>query len=160
MTELTVEQRLTKLEQIIDAMRMSLVAGSSPNGSGHAASPGAVADDDLLNRDWADMEIRKDPPRTTQPSHVGKHMSECTEAYLLDYASFHEWKAKKGREETPVRLNNKGKPWYESDDLIAKVARGWAARVRATGVAAPKAAARVAPQITPVDADFEDLPNF
>lgn len=87
-----------------------------------------IADDDLLAREWADMEIRRDPPRTTQPSHVGKRMSECTEAYLLDYASFFDWKARKGREEDPPRLNNKGKPWYESDELTAKIARGWAAR--------------------------------
>jgi hypothetical protein len=85
----------------------------------------------LTGFDWANMEIRRDPPRTQQPSHVGKRMSECSDEYLRDYASFHDWKASKGREENPPRLNSKGKPWYEVDELTAKCARAWIA-VRAS----------------------------
>ena len=119
-----IEQRLAELEKRL--------AGNRP-----AAQSNEVADDDLLSKPWADMEIRKDPPRSSQPSHLGKRMSECSSAYLLDYASFHDWKAKKGREENPPRLNNKGKPWYESDELVAKVARGWAERAKQREADAP-----------------------
>lgn len=121
---MTLEERIAKLELAVAA----LVKKPAPEQT-KTPSQGEIADDNLLDRAWADMEIKKDPPRTQQPSHVGKRMSECSEAYLLDYASFHEWKARKGREENPPRLNNNGKPWYERDELIAKIARGWARRV-------------------------------
>jgi hypothetical protein len=121
---MTLEERISKLELFVATL--TAAAKKTPPPQQNLL----VADDELLARDWADMEIRKDPPRTQQPSHVGKRMSECTEAYLLDYASFHDWKAKKGREENPPRLNNQGKPWYERDELIAKLARGWALKVR------------------------------
>ena len=119
---MTLEERIAKLELAVAALV------KKPVQSGEKA-PAQVADDNLLDKDWADMVINKDPPRTQQPSHIGKRMSECSEAYLLDYASFFDWKARKGREENPPRLNNNGKPWYERDELIAKIARGWARRV-------------------------------
>jgi hypothetical protein len=86
-----------------------------------------------MAKPWADMTIRKDPPRWAGASYAGRRMSECPADYLENIAGFHEWKARKGREENPPRLNNKGKPWFESDELFAKVARGWAKRAAGQG---------------------------
>jgi hypothetical protein len=126
----TLEERVAALESVIAGIRAAFGPAAISTAIAHKSEGGEVADDALLAKEWADMEIRKDPPRTSQASSVGKRMSECTPEYLDDYASFHDWKAKKGREENPPRLNNRGKPWYESDELTAKVARGWAARAR------------------------------
>lgn len=112
--------RVAKLE--------SAKATPAPSGGYPPAQAGEVADDKLLAFEWANMQIRKDPPRWAGPSYVGQRMTDCTAEYLLSYAGFHEWKAQKGREEDPPRLNSKGKPWHESDSLTAKIARGWAAR--------------------------------
>lgn len=156
----TLEERVAKLEAQVELFQSMFTAigngKRAPAAQAQASSNSkpqsqpAVADDDLLSRDWADMEIRRDPPRGTQPSHVGKRMSECSEAYLLEYASFFEWKAQKGREEDPPRLNSKGKPWYEGDELTAKVARGWAQRARNAATAKrPQRAPRHEEQIEP-----------
>jgi hypothetical protein len=150
------EQRVAELEAFVAQLRGAITGGQHRtvhNGVPAASSAGEVASDDLMSRDWADMLIRKDPPRATE-SFAGKRMSECTEAYLLEYAAFHDWKAKKGREEEPPRLNNKGEPWWKSDELTAKVARGWAKRAKG-GTAKPKAPA---PKPANTPEDFDELP--
>lgn len=133
----SINAKFMKLESDLSALK-KLVLGKADAGKAAKPEP-EIADDDLLDREWADMLIRKDPPKAKE-SFAGRKMSECTPSYLRGYASFHEWKAQKGREETPVRLNAKGKPWHESDSLVAKVARGWARRIEEGYVVAPKAA--------------------
>jgi hypothetical protein len=151
------EARVVELEKFVASLRAVLTGGQHRTVSnGVPQQGGEVATEDLLNKPWADMEIRKDPPRTNQPTSVGKRMSQCTAEYLEDYASFHDWKARKGREEEPPRLNNKGKPWYESDELVAKVARGWAQRARERPAAkrAPKQAEMLAEDMGEDDIPF------
>ena len=123
----TIEERLSAIEKTLAAIKIAFVGGASVAASANNQA-GEIASDDIMSREWADMEIRKDPPKTLEPSSVGLKMSQCSVQYLLDYASFNEWAAEKGRNETPVRLNAKGKPWHESNSLTAKVARGWAKR--------------------------------
>ena len=151
----TIESMLEKIIAELAEIKVMIAQGGATVARHAPAERGEVASDDLMNREWADMTIQKDPPRSKFPSQVGKKMSECPPGYLLDYASFYEWKAEKGREETPVRLNNKGKPWHESDSLIAKVARGWAARLQdKPGVAKAKPKTK-----TPARSDSdEDVP--
>ena len=124
------EARIAVLEAINSALRLAFngVVPTTKTAAHKAPEAGEVAGDYLMARDWADMAIRKDPPRA-KDSFVGQKMSKCTREYLLDYAAFHDWKAQKGREENPPRLNNKGKPWFESDELTAKIARGWAKKM-------------------------------
>lgn len=150
------ESRVAALEATVAALRAALNGGAPAvqTATSKPASAGEVASDDLMSRDWADMEIRKDPPRAKE-SFVGRRMSECTESYLLDYAAFHDWKAAKGRQENPPRLNNKGKPFFEGDELVAKIARGWAAR--ASNKTRPKSAPKPA-QKSMGEPELEDLP--
>lgn len=156
----SLESRVVELERVVAAMRAAFVGGQTvlpgvappaPAASAGPATP-AVADDKLLSLSWANFTITKDPPRWDGPSYVGRVMSECPADYLLNLAGFFEWKAKKGREENPPRCNDKGKPWYERDELTAKLARGWAAR---NGQSAPAPA----PASEPVGDAFDgDIP--
>ena len=153
------EQRVAALEAFVASLRGAIGAkAATPKPTPQRPPPaaGEVADDELMSKPWADMPIRKDPPRATE-SYAGRRMSECSEAYLLEYASFHDWKARKGREEDPPRLNNKGRPWYESDELTAKVARGWARRVRARERGDARQAELI-PAHDPSDGFEEELP--
>lgn len=130
------EARLAALETGRPGASTSAPSAPSPQHrtTRAAPAPGEVADEKLMAQPWADMEIRKDPPRWAGESYVGRRLSECPKDYLENLAGFCDWKAKKGREESPPRLNNKGKPWYEADELMAKLARGFALRA---GSAAP-----------------------
>jgi hypothetical protein len=153
------EQRVAVLEAVIAGIRAVFGAGAIGVASkaAHTSEAGEVATDDLLNRDWADMEVRRDPKRWNGPSQVGKRMSECPADFLLEYASFHEWAANKSKSEPEPRLDNKGRPWYERDFLIAKLARGFAKRNGAKPVAAAVAAVKAAPR-PKFDEPEEDVP--
>jgi hypothetical protein len=92
-----------------------------------------LTDDFLDKQSWADKTVKKDPKRWTddhKPSMVGKRYSEIPSDWHDVNASLCEWKAAKGREEVPVRLNDKGKPWHESDTFDAKICRAWSRRNR------------------------------
>lgn len=120
--------RLSVIEAKVDRLLAGVAAPSAPTGE---AFPDA-----RLSEVWADKEIKKDPPRYSGPTMVGRRFSTATAEWHETNASYLDWKAQKGREETPVRLNNKGKPWHESDTFEAKLCRAWAKRLRA-GSAAP-----------------------
>jgi len=138
----SLEERVAKLEEFVSHLKGAL--GVPLNGGAQSSTKQPkqqqnqaattslpVAGDDLLMKDWGNPEIKKDPPRWAGESFVGKLMSECSPEYLNEYAGFYDWKASKGREENPPRLNSKGKPWFETDELVAKLARGWAKHRRA-----------------------------
>jgi hypothetical protein len=73
---------------------------------------------------------------------VGRRYSEATAEWHNAQAGLMSWKAKKGREEVPVRMKNNGKPWWESDLFESKLSRAWARRL------AGKPAAAAQPQQT------------
>ena len=115
---------------------------------------GQVADDRELDSQYGDPEIRKDPPRYSGPSMVGKHYSETTAEYLGDLAGFLEWKAGKNEEEgTPDKIKYAG---YDRRD--AARARGWMARLRDNPVAQtpPKTPASPSSPSAPVRAAAND----
>ena len=114
-------------------------ARSSSNGSGSTGA-GEALSDAQLDKAWADKKITKDPPKWTGPTQVNRTYSKAPVEWLESMAGFLDWKAQKGREEVPVRLNNSGKPWHESDTFEAKILRGWARR-RAAKPATAKASA-------------------
>ncbi len=161
----TNEQRIEALEQDVRLLKMALAGGGTSTAPRQATTTANAQtatnnnqnelDDSKLGESWADQEIRKDPPLWISDggeSYVGKTMSMCPPAYLDALSDFFEWKADKGRKEDPPRLNNKGKPWHESDTFNAKLARAWARRMRKQGPG--KAAVRPAPKPAEAVPDF------
>lgn len=97
--------------------------GSSVGGGG-----GESASDAELDDKYGDPDIRRDPPRWDGESYAGRRFSEATPEYLDSFANFKEWQAKKDDEGGAV--DGKGRPkshWARKD---ARLARGWAARLR------------------------------
>jgi hypothetical protein len=122
-------------------------SGGHPSSSGGGSSGGGEAlSDSQLNNAWADKKITKDPPKWKGPTQVNRTYSKAPIEWLESMAGFLDWKAQKGREEVPVRMNNKNRPWHESDTFEAKILRGWARRK-----ASKPAPAKAAPQ---ADDDF------
>lgn len=103
-----------------------------------AAQALEVADTGDLDGPYGDPEIRKDPPRWTGESQVGKRYSECPADYLESLAGFNTWRAQKDDESGAV--DAKGRPKSYWAKLDAARARGWAQRIRGS--------ARVAPRVT------------
>jgi hypothetical protein len=97
-------------------------------GAGATGSSGEALEDHHLSQSWADKEIKKDPPRYSGPTMVGRRYSEAPSEWHESNAGFYEFKARKGREENPVRLKNNGKPWHEADTFEAKLCRAWGKR--------------------------------
>jgi hypothetical protein len=105
-------------------------ARPAPAGPGPVVPPaeGAeVATDAELDGPRGDEVIRYDPPRWPGESYAGCRLSECSPDYLETLASFNDWRArhpKPGQDPKWARLD-------------ARLARGWAARIRARGAEAP-----------------------
>lgn len=161
----TVEQRVAALEldvKMLKTMFLNAPTATSTETAPKTPQQGSYTnqelDDSKLSESWADKEIRKDPPMWIQDggeSFVGRTMSACSPEYLDALSAFFEWKAAKGREEDPPKVNNKGKPWHEIESLNAKLARLWARHKRKPAGAQIKAAPTRAEQHQEPD---EDIP--
>lgn len=126
------------------ALGVATGGGSSAGGSGEVASASE------LDGQYGDPDIRRDPPRWDGESYAGRKFSEATPEYLDCFADFKEWQAKKDDENGAV--DGKGRPkshWAKKD---ARLARGWAARLRSGWK--PAAAAGAPEPVT--DADYGD----
>jgi hypothetical protein len=102
-----------------------LNAGASAGGTGPAAG---VASDYELDGQYGNPEIKKDPPRWSGESFVGRTFSQTSADYLECVAGFKDWSAAKDDETGAV--DGKGRPkshWARKD---ASLARGWAKRLR------------------------------
>ena len=115
----SIEERLSAVEKRLSEMEGRLASGKS-GGDGDTFSP------DKLTASWADKTVRKLPKNWKHRDIVGCQYSDLSKEEALDLAGFHEWKAQKGREENPVRMDNNGKPWHERDTFEAKLLRTWA----------------------------------
>ena len=105
-----------------------LLTGARTSSHQRAAGP-AAADDATLDSPNGNPVVRWNPPRWSGDSYAGCPMSECPAEYLDVLASFKDFCADKPRE---------GKEQYAPRDRAeAALSRGWAARIRAGGVAAP-----------------------
>lgn len=153
---------LKRLEQKIDAHGAALEAlrlrpAPTPSSSGSSSE---LDDRFLDSQRWTDMDVRKDPPRWTGPPMIGRNYSQCPGEWHDEMASFLDWKASKGREENPPRLQtsgkNAGKPWYEADEFGAKICRAWARRNRGKSMSSPASAET--PQTDASAYAVDDLP--
>jgi hypothetical protein len=97
--------------------------------AGASGGAGGVATAAEMDGQYGDIEIRKDPPRWHGESFAGCKFSETTPEYLDCYADFQDWRAQK--DDASGAKDSKGRPksgWAIKD---ARLARGWAARLRA-----------------------------
>jgi hypothetical protein len=148
----TLEDRVARLE-----------AWARSFGGGRAASPSApkpatpatgnAASDKELDGKFGDPKIKKDPSRWEGASYVGRRYSQTEPAYLDSLAGYLDWRANKNQEEgDPARAK-----FIAFDRRDARLARGWAARLRARGTS-PQAAT---PKAQPAETNFgseDDIP--
>lgn len=131
------EDALRQIAKDVAAIKAALLAGavaivSALGGSVSSASgagSGGVATAGELDGQYGDPQIRKDPPRWNGESFAGCRFSETTPDYLDCLAEFNDWRADK--DDQANAKDNKGRPkssWGRKD---ARLARGWAARLRA-----------------------------
>lgn len=118
-TEKTLEERVATLEAIVEGFRAAL-GGNRPPGVG------AVADDQDLDGQYGDPEIRFDPREKywKGPSFVGKRFSQCRADYLDAMAKYLDAGAFMANKNGDA----KGATYKTRD---AARARGWAKRIRA-----------------------------
>lgn len=123
------EARLTKLE--------AGGAKASTGGGNNVPEMEPMADAQL-DKSWANKVVKKCPKTWKGEDYSGKPMADCPAPFLIAVARSFEYKAMKEREttktkeETPEAYNSNGKPWFESSEFTAKLARAWAARATAT----------------------------
>lgn len=120
----------------IDASLKALVARQAPATAAPAAGAGIASDRDL-DGPYGDPEVKmRDPKEWTGETMVGRKFSECPAEYLdlcADRLDYFVGKNSAGTEDEQKKAR------YQK--LDAARARGWAARIRAGKVAAPKAGA-------------------
>lgn len=133
------EDALKQIAKDVAAIKSALAAGAlafaSALGATMPAAAGAggtgaggVASDRELDSQYGDPEIKRDPPRWHGQPFVGFRFSETSPEYLDCVAEFKDWQADKDDE--AGKKDNKDRPkstWGRKD---ARLARGWAARLR------------------------------
>jgi hypothetical protein len=112
--------------RVLKQLAAGLLGATGGNGGG---ASGKAAGDKILDADWCQRKTVDKLPKNWDGSNIiGMRWEECASEDLLKLAGFYEWKAEKGRNEVPVRLNNKGEPWHKSDTFNAEICRGYAKR--------------------------------
>jgi hypothetical protein len=133
---------MTSLDDVLVILRrIEGKLDARPSTAGSSEGGGDTLPLEKLSESWANKTVRKTSSRWKHRDVVGMKYSELTSEEALDLAGFYEWKAAKGREEVPVRMNDKGKPWHESDSFEAKILRTWALSAKGKPPPAPKAPA-------------------
>lgn len=117
------------LVQILAALQQPRPApsrASSDNTTGASVVEGAIADDEDLDGQHGDPEIRYDPPRWKGESYVDCHYSEASPEYLECLAKYLDWKAGKADEKDERVKGGALKSTFIKRD--AARARGWRKR--------------------------------
>ena len=127
------------------ASALGVQTGGTSGGNG---AGGGVASDRELDGERGDPQIRKDPPRWPGESFAGCHYSETTPEYLDEIAGFNDWRADQDDKAGAKDARGRPKSYWARND--ARLARGWAARLRKGWK--PKAAADAAAR----DEDYDD----
>jgi hypothetical protein len=109
----------TTMQLVLEKLEARAAAPKSP---GYPVAP--VADAAELDSKFGDVEVRKNPPRWSGESFVGKRFSECSIEFLEAMASFCDWKAGKDAEKGTAD-GDKYATYARKD---AARARGWIAR--------------------------------
>lgn len=115
---------LKKLDAIIDGQTDTTLANRSTTQAAPKADDREVASDSELDGKYGNPQIRKDPPRWTGESYVGRPFSEASSKYLDRLASFLDWRAGKNEE----KGDEQSLKYANYDRRDAARARGWARR--------------------------------
>ena len=110
----------TELGDKIDALEARVGLLETAKVGGANTQP---ASDALLDSEYGDPKIFKDPPRWTGPSFVGVPMSHTTVEFLTEFASFKAWCLEKSLEKN----DEKGVKYARMD--VAK-SLGWIRRMK------------------------------
>ena len=129
-TEPTIAAVLAELRAIRVLLESRPIPAPAPTPPARPATPGPStaiepAPAAELDGPYGNPEIRRDPPRWTGESMVGRRYSDCPVAYLETLAGFLVWKAGKNAAE-PDRAK-----YADYDRRDAARALGWADRNRA-----------------------------
>jgi len=129
---------LAQIAKDIAAIRAALAAGAVafatalgaqvPTGSSGTAGGGTATASELDDK-YGDPVIKRDPKRWTGDSFAGLHYSETSPEYLDCVAEFKDWQADQDDQAGAKDGRGKPKSWWGRKD--ARLARGWAARLRA-----------------------------
>jgi hypothetical protein len=125
------------LREAIRRLEVTTALPGRPTHTKVAAKPATIgsASDAELDGKFGDPVIRKDPPRWQGSSYEGRKYSATTPEYLDSLAGLLEWKASKNEAEgDPARAK-----FIAFDRRDARLARGWARRLRARGTTATPA---------------------
>ena len=90
-----------------------------------------IADTSELDSDFGDPVIKWDPKKWVHPSRVGSSFSHCTPEELDDIAADRDRYAAYLDQKGEVDAKGRPKSYFAKKD--ARLARGWAARMRAAG---------------------------
>jgi hypothetical protein len=132
----TTEQRLAALEaqmaRILTAFAAAMggTGGAASNGASHGGGSAAASDDECLGR-YGNPKVKKDPKRWTGDTCIGLSFSEAPPEFLDCLADFLEWSVGRDREKPDARKHTNGKFFWQFDERDARLARGWARRIRA-----------------------------
>lgn len=119
------EETLQLLREIRDGINKLVAMG----GTGGGSAAGAVATERELLSKWGDPEVRVQKLRDwTGPSFKGKRYSQCPPEFLDQLADLHDYAARKADEKN--EKTDKGQPVADFRRRDARLARGWAQRMR------------------------------
>lgn len=122
----TTDSLLTDILGELRLIKAALV--QRPVSAAGSAKSDSVATDAELDDPRNNLSIRSDPKRWIGPSYAGCKYSECPPEYLDAVASFKDWQAGKDEESGAVDAKGRKKSMWARKD--AKLARGWAQRLR------------------------------
>lgn len=144
---------VAEIKSALSSGAVAIAAGLGAKvGVGSGGATGSVATDAELDSRYGDPDIKRDPSRWTGPSFVGSRYSESSPEYLDCVADFKDWQASK--DEASGAKDSKGRPkanWARKD---ARLARGWAARLRSGWK--PTYAGGSAGSTTAANEDYDD----
>jgi hypothetical protein len=131
--QVEIEKKLDRVLALLEAQPAAPAHAPSPAAGGGDLGPpeGTIASDEDLASEHGNPEIRRDPPRWTGESHVGKTFAEASAEFLDCLAGFLDWKARESDKKD--ERTKGGAPKSKFIRLDAARARGHAAKKRATG---------------------------
>lgn len=111
--------------ETLDARVTALEAMMAKRPAAAPVPAGEVATDAELDGAYGDPVVKYPSKKWTGPSFEGKRYSQCSPEFLEDHAKYQDWRARKATEE-----GNPDRAGYAAKD--GRLARGWAARLRAS----------------------------